>query len=464
MAKPRKTTITTRLCETTPTQRLRVYDDQCPGFFVSITPKGGAVFNFKYWDRILCKQVTIWLGKFDREHMPIEKARATAWDLKGRVGAKEDIAQTMRRAKMQAVAQVGYTVADVIDLYIEHIKVEEPNPKLGGEITARVESWSQYESVLNRFLRPRLGRMIVSEVSNDDIGALIQDVRDGKVSRKYKASNANARSAYEITRSMFSWAAEAGRRHVAQNPCHSLPKLPPRGQRDRVLTADEIRTLWWGLDRPDLPWPRSVALAMKFQLCTMLRAKEFLKGKTSELVGLGSKDAEFHIPARRAKPRRPIIQPLSSLAQEILAEAIATEDQEFIFLGPSGKPLYDRALTVAAYGKPACRYQSGRESTAIIGIFEFLGMDKWVPHDLRRTPASLAEDLGFSEREIGYCLDHSADKGDDKAARVTRVYARGGVIRKKSRKLETKQKILNAIDEALREIIGTKPVTGKLAA
>jgi len=134
-----------------------------------------------------------------------------------------------------------------------------------------------------------------------------------------------------------------------------------------------------------VPWPRSIALALKFQLCTMLRAAEFLSGKPDELVGLGTNDAEFHVPAQRVKARRVITQPLSSLAQEVLAEAIKTDDQPFIFPSPTGKAPHPRALGVAANGKLPYRLKSGREVGGITGICEFLGMAKWTPHTLRRT-------------------------------------------------------------------------------
>ena len=56
-----------------------------------------------------------------------------------------------------------------------------------------------------------------------------------------------------------------------------LPKLPKEHARDRVLSADEIRIFWHGLDREDLPWDRRTRLALKFALVTMLRSSELLR-------------------------------------------------------------------------------------------------------------------------------------------------------------------------------------------
>ena len=99
--------------------------------------------------------------------------------------------------------------------------------------------------------------------------------------------------------------AEAGSKHkyVTASPCVNLPELDDEHERERVLSADEIKVLWWGLDRPDLPCSRSIALALKFELVTMLRTKEFLTGKMSEIVGLGSEDLADGFNGRLGVPR-----------------------------------------------------------------------------------------------------------------------------------------------------------------
>ena len=48
---------------------------------------------------------------------------------------------------------------------------------------------------------------------------------------------------------LFNWAAEAGRDYVTASPCVNLPKLDEEHARTRVLSEDEIRIFWHGLDR-----------------------------------------------------------------------------------------------------------------------------------------------------------------------------------------------------------------------
>jgi len=458
MPASKKVTITVRLCETKPETRIRAYDEKCPGFYVSITPAGVATFNFRYWDRALNKRVTVRIGNYHPVHLTIEDARTIAFDLKGRVGKGEDVAQTARRAKAQQARLSGKTVNEIIDEYVEWMK--EPVRKPDDEFRPRIESWVETNRLYARFVRPVIGSMIASEVDSDDIAKLRDDVLHGRINRKYKASLSNARSTGKKLSVLFKWAAEAGRRYVKTNPCQNLPPLDPAVERDRVLSAEEIRILWHGLDHPDVPCSRMVALGLKFELVTMLRTKEFLSGTVDELKGLGTPDAQFHIPLKRVKKRRVIIQPLSDLAQEILAEAITSDTQHFIFPGQiEGAPLNPQALAAATRGFDR---KAGIHAP---GIYEFLGLTHFTPHDLRRTAASLAHELGFDEIDVGHCLDHRKTQGEKAPARVTGVYVREGIF-KTSRRFDKKRQILNAVAAAIREIVGTSPaeVPTKLVA
>jgi len=453
----KKVTITARLCETKPPLRIKVYDEKCPGLYVSITPAGVATFAFRYWDRTLGKRAAVRIGDYDPIHLTIEDARSQAFDLKGRVGRGEDVAQTARKAKTQQAKLSGKTVGGIIDEYLEW--GETPVVKPDGGLRPRLETWWSSKDYLDRYVRPTLGRRIASEVDNDDIAKLQDDILNGRLNAKFKPSLANAISVRKKMSAMFSWAAQAGRRYVKISPCHNLPPLDPPPQRERVLSAEEIRTLWWGLDRPDLPCSRIIALALKFELVTMLRSCEYLGGTLDELIGLGTPEANFQIPAPRVKKRRPIIQPLSGLAQEILTEVIKDQNQQFIFPGR-----YEGISTARHSLSKALRGDKRKNGDIMrAGICRFLGIKPFTPHDLRRTAASIAFWKGYREIDIGLCLDHQKSKSADAPARVTGIYVRDGVF-PRSRKLDTKRKILDAVAEGIREIIGTNPATLKKAA
>jgi hypothetical protein len=87
------------------------------------------------------------------------------------------------------------------------------------------------------------------------------------------------------------------------------------------------------------------------------------------------------------------------------------------------------------------------------------------PHDLRRTAATMCEELGLSEATISLCLDHQANKDDDGKplpAITRKVYNRATRIQ-----VAKKRKVLDAWAVELRRIIADVPVenvVGLLAA
>lgn len=428
-------TITARVCTRKVTKQTKVYDTRCRGFYVSIAPKGGATFAFKYWNAGAGKQDSVTIGVYHPEHLTIEKARADAFDLAGRVGRGEDIKHTAAVAKVQAKA-AGITVADLIDEFIAYI--QKPVRKADGEMRPRIESWENVEGFLNNNVRGSIGNKVASTVTNHDIARIQATVA--------KRSNASARQTRSALNRMFKWAAEAGRSYVTASPCFNLPSLDKEYERTRVLTPEEIRIFWWGLDDPDLPCHPAIALALKFELVSMLRTQEVRTARRSELKGTKPDNRVLRVPLKFVKKRRVILQPLNSLAVAVIDAATANHNHDLIFVR-DGEPLGRSALNQALIGK------NGKVKR--VGVIEYLGLAKFTPHDLRRTAATLAGDLGFSNAAIAKCLDHSKDRGEDQVETPTvtgRVYVQ-------SERLDEKRLILDAIDAEMRRIIGSPPAT-----
>jgi integrase len=282
--------------------------------------------------------------------------------------------------------------------------MKTPVLKRDGEMRPRIETWSNVESHLRRFVSPRLGRKLASEVTKSDIATLSNDIVAGQFG---KPSTSNARHMRRAASAMFTWAAEAGRDYVTASPCINLPRLDEEHPRDRVLSENEIRTLWHGLDRNDLPWDRKTRLAIKFALTTMLRSSELLGIHRDEL---NAENGTVDIPARRVKKRRIINQPLSELALEIIEEAMGNYD--YAFTGRFGDaPLARNAMASALRGTR--KLVKGVKVTRTPGICELLGLENFTPHDLRRTAATMCGELGLSNAGISLCLDHQANKDED---------------------------------------------------
>lgn len=237
--------LTDRMCQKRVTKREKVYDRKCSGLYVSIIPAGAATFNFKFTDSTTGKQRSTVLGVYNPETFAVDAARSKVYALKAMTPAA--LVEQLSQTKAVQTAR-GKTVNEIIEERIGWMKMKVR--KADGEMRPRIESWEQYARHLRNFLGPRLGRKIASEVTKHDIATLSNDIVAGKHGGKPSVSN--ARHMRRAASGLFNWAAEAGRDYVTASPCINLPKLDPEHPRTRVLTEDEIRTLWHGLDRNDL--------------------------------------------------------------------------------------------------------------------------------------------------------------------------------------------------------------------
>jgi integrase len=428
--------LTDRMCEKRVAKRVKFYDRKCPGLYVSITTAGVATFSFKFTDPKTGKQRTGWLGVYNPETFTVEDARSKVYGLKGMGG--DTLAETFREHKAEK-AKRGKTVDEIIEERIEWMKTLVRKPD--GEMRPRIETWGNVASHLWRFISPRLGKKIASEVTKHDIATLSNDLVAGKLG---VPSVANARHMRRAASGLFNWAAEAGRDYVTASPCINLPKLDPEHPRTRVLSEDEIRIFWHGLDRDDLPWDCKTRLALKFELVTMLRSGELLAAHRDELFDLDGENPRFDVPLKRVKKRRVIQQPLSDLAVEIIKEALSSDKQQFVFASPVGdQPMNRKVMATALRGTKV----KGKVKTP--GICALLGLRPFTPHDLRRTAATLAGDLGFDDAWIAKCLDHAASKKQEQT-----VPSVTGKVYNHSKRMKEKRAVLDGIAAELRRIIG----------
>jgi integrase len=434
--------LTDRHCEKRVAKRIKIYDRKCPGLYVSITTAGVATFAFKFTDPETGKQRTGWLGVYNPETFTVEHARSKVYGLKA-VGGKA-VAETLRQHKAQKVKQ-GKTVDEIIKERIEWMKT--PVRKPDGEMRPRIESWENIASHLRRFISPRLGGKIAGEVTKHDIATLSNDLVAGKLG---VPSIANARHMRRAASGLFNWAAEAGRDYVTASPCVNLPKLDPEHPRTRVLSEEEIRIFWHGLDRNDLPWDRKTCLALKFELVTMLRSGELLGAHRNELFDLDGENPRFEVPLKRVKKRRVIQQPLCDLAVEIIREALSDDKKQYVFRSPFGDQPMNRKTMATALRGTKCK---GKVKTP--GICALLGLRPFTPHDLRRSAATLAGDLGFDDAWIAKCFDHAASKKQEQTVPTVT-----GKVYNHSKRMKEKRAVLDGVAAELRRIIGKSVETG----
>jgi integrase len=390
------TPLTNELCEKKVKTLTKRTDSRTRGLHVKINPKGIATFHCAY-TKADGKPTSAKIGTYNRETFNVAHARAEVAALKAK-GAKA-IGETVRRKKAHTT-KMGITVDQLIEKHIAFLKA----PTDG---TAPNKSWPETARHLRTLVGPRLGHMIANDVTDDDIAelqnAIVAGNFVGKNGRKHKASLSTAKHMRTAAKMMFKWAMIAGSKFVEASPVVNLPRLGKLKARGRVLSEDEIRTLWHGLDL--MPHDRQIKLAIRFALCSMLRSNELLPLCRTEL-DFGNRVA--NIPAIRVKKNRVINAPLSCLALEIITEAMG--DNEFAFVGRFGdKELSRQAMSAALRGSTV--RADGTKKT--YGICELLGVKPFTPHDLRRTAATHCRRMGLSRAIISLCLDHRVTEDDD---------------------------------------------------
>lgn len=438
-----------------------VWDAKLPGFGVRVRPTGAKSFVIVYRAGTgrtapVRRYTVAAVGK-----LAPDAARTQAKILLGNIANGADPAAEKRANRPKRDQLTFGAFADIyIAEYVIGVGGEEivqafnQTGKWPAEVpNANKKSWKNDAQYLKR-PREEWSRLLAASITDDDVADLLDTIaEDAPVS---------ANRTQSILHKMFKWGMQPGRKYVPSNPLAGLERRGGKEKkRDRVLADEEIRTLWWGLDLPNCPVERPVALAIRFILSTMVRPYQAAGAKTSELIHLGTPNALYDMPSGRVKKDRAVLVPLSELAQEIVGQATAREragighnnPPEPIDDGPSqvlfpskfslGDIAISRASISQALNGKKKGTKKGKDTLDRAGIREFLGLAHFTAHDLRRTAATIARRGGAPRPDVKALLDHV--NGD-----VTAVYDKYDMLPEK--------RLVAAILEAeLRKIIGAGP-------
>jgi integrase len=220
---------------------------------------------------------------------------------------------------------------------------------------------------------------------------------------------------------------------VPANPCQFV-EAPKFQARERVLSEDELRTVWRALENSDavkgLHLSPEVAIALKLCLVTLQRRGEVAGLHTREI----DRDARsWTIPGSRTKNHRTHVVPLSGPALSLINEAVALRAEGYTgYLFPSPKEP-DKPITSPALSKAMRR------------LAKAVGLQDVRSHDMRRTGATVmtSERCGVSRFIVSQVLNHASDT--DGSAAVTAVYDRASYLPQKRRALEGWAKELDRI-------------------
>jgi integrase len=334
------------------TARVEYVDEKVPGLALRVTPNGAKSWTVRYRHRGRLRRLTLGSASV----IPLVQARERVRDLLHEASKGADPA-TEKQAGRKAE-----TIGDLAALYIEKWA------KL------RKRSWKADDNLLRNKVLPTWQHRAIADITRQDVRGLVEDVAEA-------GAPIVANRVAALLSKMFAFALD--RDLVQASPAIRIPRPGQEHARDRVLTEDELRSLWQEFDLLDKP----MAAFYKLRLLTAQRGGEVMSMHWHDL---DLSTAWWTIPAEVSKNKLAHRVPLSRTAVTLI-EALRTAAMNTVFvLGAAS-----RTKGAGARGK---RQQS--EAAATFTVPDFRG------HDLRRTAASMMASGGIPRLTISKILNH----------------------------------------------------------
>jgi integrase len=380
-------------------------DRTLPGTFgIRVTDKGTKswVVMYRTLDEAKGKvlQKRLKLGSYPS--MSLADARTMARDTLLGVSRGNDPS----KAKQAAIAdRLGaITFADALDQFIEKYAKRE------------TRGWKETQRVFDKNIKPELGDYRLDAVTALQIRDLIETMAE---TAPYMANRALA-----YIRKFFNWATE--RQMISASPVASLKAPAKEYSRDRVLTDDEIKSMWEAFVAMGWPFGQTFQLL----LVTGQRRDEVAKMRWEDL---DLKSGLWTLPREATKADRLHEVPLSPLALDILDGAKRTSEK-YVFSTNGETPIsgFSRSKAKADELAAIRQFQDAGYDKPIENQIAASMLPDWRLHDLRRTVASNMAKLGVAPHVIEKVLNHSTGAISGVAA----VYNRYAYTSEKSEALQ----------------------------
>ncbi len=350
-----------------------------PGFGVRVTTTGRKTFALRY--RIAGRLRRLTLGAYPT--LSLADAPRAARKALGAVALDQDPAQDRQDARQ------AETFASLAEIYIE----KHANQKTSGHEDRRI--------IANELL-PHWKWTKATAIRRRDVRELLEAIAN-------RPAPVMANRVQAVISTIFNVGIQ--REIVDTNPCTQLERSIRERARDRVLSDDELRSLWTTLEGQ----PCEEAAWLRLRLVTAQRSQE-VRAMLWRDVDLDGK--WWTIPATAAKNRLAHRVPLSTMAVDILTTIRHRLDP--------AAPAPDSVL-------PALRSRGRRRA-----VLEAISVPDFHPSDLRRTAATRMAGAGVSRLVVSKVLNH-VERG------VTAIYDRASYDREKRQALDTWAQSLTTI-------------------
>lgn len=320
-------------------------------------------------------------------------------------------ARTKALEALTAVERGGDPAGDRQDAKHDVTFRDLANAYLARYAKAHRKSWSEDDRRLRLNILPAIGNHTAALVTASDLINLHDSLTE-------RGAPIEANRNIQLVRRVYSWA--IGKQKVQRNPAEKL-QLNPERSRDRVLTIDEIRCFWRRLEGLDIS--PGIRNALRIALITGQRIGEVI---ATPKVELDMRRAQWTIAGNRTKNGLSHTVPLSPSALSLFRDAMNEAKGDFVFPGEPGEATEANQKA----GRPLERRSVSR---ALARNLDKLKLEKFTPHDLRRTAASQMAALGIDRVVTGKVLNHASV---DRDTITGSVYDRHGYDAEKRRALD----------------------------
>lgn len=282
------------------------------------------------------------------------------------------------------------------------------------ELRRRKDGGNDVLRMFNKDVFPLIGEMALEDVKRVHIQEIVDNVTMRGVVRMNKA-------VLSAVRQMFNFAVD--REIIEIDPTARIKKaaLGKDNERDRVLSTQEIIDLMVKLPMSGLS--ETAQLALLIQFATMTRISEVLGARWGEM---DTSERIWRIPETKNGKSHEVY--LSDYVLTKLKQLRSlTGASPFLF--PSTRldsGVCSKTITKQVADRQRGDNQPMRNRTKQTNALE-LGGGHWRPHDLRRTGATMAVEMGISPEAVERCLNHTEQ------SKIKRIYQRASYAAEKRR-------------------------------
>ena len=333
-------------------ERSVYWDEDLPGFGLMVTESGHRSWVVQYRVHHASRRVTI------NGVLSLHEARKEAKHLLGQVAKGGDPVLDRRKAAESSKT----SLKAVAERYLQR----------EGD---KLRTTTLRRSNLERLVYPKFGAWQIDDIRRSDINHLLDDIED-------KSGAAMADQVLALLRRIFNW-------HAIRDDHFRSPIVPGMSrrkneehERDRVLSDDELRSVWLTAEKYPVPWGQFI----RFLLLTAARRTEVAGMTWTEISG-----DRWTIPAARYKTNIDFELPLSRAAADLLPPKFG--EKNFVFTttgetGISGFSKFKAQFDALMLGELRDAALKRGDDPAMITL------DHWTIHDLRRTARSAMTQAG----------------------------------------------------------------------